>query len=132
MRDATATTDEKGQFRGRFRGRSWMLVATLMVILWLAAAGGLAQRAARWKDDDGQFRGRGGAAKEAVAMTMRVDVNHADAATLALLPGIGPKLAQQIIKQREIRRFERPEDLMRVSGIGAVVVQRISPLVDCR
>lgn len=113
-----------------------MLVATLMVILWLAAAVGLAQRAARWKDDDGQFRGqfrgRGGAAKEAVAMTMRVDVNHADAATLALLPGIGPKLAQQIIKQREIRRFERPEDLMRVSGIGAVVVQRISPLVDCR
>ncbi|MHB1155396.1 MAG: ComEA family DNA-binding protein [Phycisphaerales bacterium] len=128
MRETTAATGEKG----RFRGRSWTLVATLMVVLWLAAAGGLAQRAARWKDDAGQFRGRGGAARETVMPAMRVDVNHADAATLALLPGVGPKLAQQIITQRGIRRFERPEDLMRVSGIGAVVVQRISPLVDCR
>jgi|GEM_PF-4348235 len=111
-----------------------MLPATLMVILWLAAAVGLAQRAARGEDDAGQFRGRGrgGAAKETVALTMRVDVNHADAATLTLLPGVGPKLAQQIIRQREIRPFEKPEDLMRVPGIGAVGVQRMSPLVDCR
>ncbi|CAN5280970.1 hypothetical protein BH24ACT7_BH24ACT7_15290 [soil metagenome] len=48
-------------------------------------------------------------------------LNHADAATLELLPGVGPVLAERIITHREtIGPFQTVEDLLDVSGIGEV------------
>jgi competence ComEA-like helix-hairpin-helix protein len=48
-----------------------------------------------------------------------LDVNRADAAQLARLPGVGPGLAQRIIEERERRgRFESPETLRYVLGMG--------------
>lgn len=48
-----------------------------------------------------------------------VNINTADAATLATLPRIGPALAQRIVDWRtEHGRFTALEDLMSVSGIG--------------
>ena len=47
-----------------------------------------------------------------------VDLNHATQAELNLLPGVGPKLAQEILKYREDRGgFESVEDLMNIRGI---------------
>jgi competence ComEA-like helix-hairpin-helix protein len=48
-----------------------------------------------------------------------VDVNRADAAQLARLPGVGPGLAQRIVEERDRRgRFESPEALRYVLGMG--------------
>lgn len=48
-----------------------------------------------------------------------VDINTADAETLALLPGIGPVLAGEILRYRqENGAFETIGDIMKVEGIG--------------
>ena len=48
-----------------------------------------------------------------------VDVNAATVDELAVLPGVGPKLAQTIIDHRTAHgRFTVPEDLLKVPGIG--------------
>jgi competence protein ComEA len=54
-----------------------------------------------------------------------VDVNTADAETLALeLTGVGPSLAAAIVRDREENgRFDTPEALMRVKGIGEHIVE---------
>jgi len=49
----------------------------------------------------------------------KVNINTADQATLETLPNVGEVLAVRIIKYRtENGRFERPEDLKNVYGIG--------------
>lgn len=47
-----------------------------------------------------------------------VDLNHATEAELNLLPGVGPKLAQEILRYREQRGgFQAVEDLTNIRGI---------------
>lgn len=59
---------------------------------------------------------------------MRVDVNCASEAEMTLLPGIGPRLAERIVQDREQHgRFATLEDLTRVKWIGAGIVQRARP-----
>jgi competence protein ComEA len=60
-------------------------------------------------------------------LTERIDVNHATAAELRLLPGIGSTLSQRIIKAREEKPFRSVEDLRRVRGIGAKTLERLRP-----
>lgn len=63
----------------------------------------------------------------------RIDINSAVAAELALLPGIGPALAERIIEDRERRGpFRRVEDLDRVKGIGPRIVERVKALATVR
>ena len=48
-----------------------------------------------------------------------VNINTADLAALCALPGIGESLAARVIAYREERGpFGRPEDIMKVAGIG--------------
>jgi competence protein ComEA len=59
-----------------------------------------------------------------------VDLNRADAAQLAELPGIGPKLAEQIAEHRRERGpFESIEELRDVKGIGPKTFEAIRPHV---
>ena len=56
-----------------------------------------------------------------------VDVNRAGLAELALLPGIGPTLAQRIIRSRsEDGWFDSPGQLQRVHGIGPKKVEQMA------
>lgn len=49
----------------------------------------------------------------------KVDVNTASAQELETLTGVGPRLAEEIIREREENgAFETLEDLLRVKGIG--------------
>ncbi|MBE0466945.1 MAG: ComEA family DNA-binding protein [Candidatus Desulforudis sp.] len=58
----------------------------------------------------------------------RININTADRAELERLPGIGPALADRIIKYREQNgHFMSVEDLVKVSGIGE---QRLEGLRD--
>jgi len=65
-----------------------------------------------------------------ILKTEKVDVNRADAATLTALPGVGPSLAERIIRFREERGpFRHLEELQQVSGIGPRRFARIAPLL---
>lgn len=62
-----------------------------------------------------------------------VDINRADLAQLARLPGVGPGLAQRIIEERERRgRFESPEELRHVLGMGPKKLAAIRPFIAVR
>lgn len=55
-----------------------------------------------------------------------VNINKASAEELQVLRGIGPALADRIVKYRETNgRFAKVEDLGNVNGIGAAKLQKI-------
>ena len=58
-----------------------------------------------------------------------VDVNRASVEDLQLLPGIGPKMSQRIVEQREKAPFKSVDELRRVSGIGPKILERLRPYV---
>ena len=59
-----------------------------------------------------------------------IAINQADLATLATIPGIGPKLAAAIIAQRAASGgFHHPDDLRQVKGIGEKKAAMILPHV---
>jgi competence protein ComEA len=59
-----------------------------------------------------------------------LDVNRADAAQLARLPGVGPGLAQRIVEERRRRgRFESPDQLRYVLGMGPKKLAAIRPFI---
>lgn len=54
-----------------------------------------------------------------------VDINTASKEELTTLDGIGDAIAERIIKYREeTRKFETPEDLMNIRGIGEKVLEK--------
>lgn len=60
----------------------------------------------------------------------RVAVNHADADTLALLPGVGPSIARNVVTHRDTNGpFTDAAQLEGVHMIGPVLRQRIEPWV---
>ncbi len=67
----------------------------------------------------------------AKAPTQLININTADITQLTKLPGIGPSLAERIVKYRkESGAFKTPQDLGKVKGIGekklAKVLNRIT------
>ena len=49
----------------------------------------------------------------------KININQASSALLQVIPGIGPELAHRIIvKRNEQGRFNTPEQLLTVAGIG--------------
>jgi len=59
-----------------------------------------------------------------------VNINTADASQLALLPRIGPALAQRILDFRgENGKFEATEELILVRGIGEKTFELLEPYV---
>jgi competence protein ComEA len=58
-----------------------------------------------------------------------IDPNVAPVGELVKLPGVGPKLAQKIVDEREKRPFANIEDLRRVSGLGAKTLEKMRPFV---
>lgn len=64
--------------------------------------------------------------------SLRIDPNRAPAAELRLLPGIGPRMAEAIIRYREQIpgvAFQTPTDLDRVPRIGPATVERLTPFL---
>lgn len=58
-----------------------------------------------------------------------VNLNEATVAELDLLPGVGAKAAQRVIEQRQKRRFQRVEELVRVKGFGRKKFLKLKPLL---
>jgi competence protein ComEA len=60
----------------------------------------------------------------------KININTASAAELDKLSGVGPALAERILKYRtEHGPFARPEDLENVSGIGAKTFEKMASQV---
>ena len=61
-----------------------------------------------------------------VTLTRRIDLNHADAAELTALPGVGAVTAQAIVDYREANGpFSQLEDLLLVPGVGTSTLNAI-------
>lgn len=69
--------------------------------------------------------------KEAPASSLeKVNLNSASAERIETLPGVGPKLAQEIVRHREERGpFQKTEDLLRIKGIGLKKLKQIEPYI---
>jgi competence protein ComEA len=67
--------------------------------------------------------------KKTTKLTSPIDINRATLAELQKLPGIGPKLSQRIVDEREKKRFATVSDLRRVPGIGPKTYEKIEPYV---
>lgn len=66
----------------------------------------------------------------AQAQLDRLNINEASAAQLGQLPGIGPKLAESIVKYRtENGAFTHVGDLCNVPGIGSKKLESIAHLI---
>ncbi len=59
-----------------------------------------------------------------------MNLNKATKDELMTLPGIGEKRATDIITYREKQPFQKPEDLMEVSGIGQKTFESLKPLIS--
>jgi competence ComEA-like helix-hairpin-helix protein len=103
---------------------AWVVVTlampTLLVIIVLYQA---TQRTVLL-DDPGAPMGSSSSLPE-----MRIDINSAGVAELAMLPSIGPALAERIVGYRQQHGpFATVDDLHRVSGIGPATLDRIRPM----
>lgn len=58
-----------------------------------------------------------------------VNVNTATYEELMELPGIGPVLALRIMEGRAVAPFEKPEDLLRIKGIGPKRMKELASLI---
>ena len=62
---------------------------------------------------------------ETLASMQQININKADAETLATLKGIGLDRAAKIIEYREKNGpFQKPEDIMKVKGIGQKIFEQ--------
>jgi len=57
----------------------------------------------------------------------QIEVNRAPVAELRRLPGVGPGLAAEIVRERERGPLTDARDLERVAGIGEVTARRLAP-----
>ncbi len=61
--------------------------------------------------------------------TEPVNINTASKAELMTLPGVGEVIAERILEYRRHKRFETPEELMEVKGIGPKKFERLRPYI---
>lgn len=74
--------------------------------------------------------GRASSPEGGQGSTALVDLNRSTSNELETLPGIGPALAERILESRHTEGpFRKPEDLLRIQGIGPVIVERIRGMV---
>ena len=99
------------------RAFAWLLGTLLLVVLG-------------WSVLQPYPRPIGGERSTAKPVGFRVDLNTADAATLELLPGVGPNIAQNIVRARQQGAVLRgPSDLQAVKFIGPSLIRRVEPWV---
>ncbi len=96
-------------------------LAILLLLLFAAALPAMAEPSSAPKP----------AAKAVLQGT--VNINTADATQLALLPGIGPKMAESILAYRSSAgAFNSVDDLVKVKGIGPKSLEKLRPYLSLK
>ncbi|MCX7877085.1 MAG: helix-hairpin-helix domain-containing protein [Ignavibacteria bacterium] len=73
---------------------------------------------------------RNSSSKEKLPIGTKININSALQSDLELLPGIGKVTAERIIEYRETKgRFKRPEEIMKVKGIGEKKFEKIREFI---
>jgi competence protein ComEA len=127
-----ASVDELTQIHGigpttLERLRSWVCVSSSQPVSAALASGtGPPLSPAAMAQQKKSAAGR--SAKEA-SLAGPIDINRASAEELQRLPGIGPKMTEWILEERQKGRFRSVEDLRRVHGIGPKTLERLRPHV---
>lgn len=68
---------------------------------------------------------------DALKKIEKININTATVNDFTMIKGLGEKKANTIIKYREIYGdFKKTEDLLRVSGIGKVLLEKIRPFIS--
>ena len=94
----------------------WIVLLTLAfaLLLFLHIRSLPRSEEGTWRVDT-QYSG----VEESAPVRERINVNTASVEELEMLTGIGPSLAEKIVKEREENgTFDSLEDLLRVKGIG--------------
>jgi len=64
--------------------------------------------------------------KHKIALGIAIDINSAGLHDLMALPGIGPKIAERILKYKKFHgKFKDKQELMEVKGIGPKTYNKI-------
>lgn len=79
--------------------------------------------------DDGAFWSSARSSGKQPPAPHSIDLNVAGPEQLRRLPAVGPALAARIIAFRRATPFRKPEDLLRVEGIGKKKWARMQPFV---
>ena len=73
------------------------------------------------------------AAASPAKVESKIDINHANAAELQALPGVGPVLAQRMVEWRKVHgRYRTVEDLQEVKGIGKKRLEQMRSFVTVK
>ncbi len=67
--------------------------------------------------------------KSEVAAGQLVNINTATVKELELLPGIGKVIATEIVQYRTGNKFNTPEDLLKVKGVGDKTLEKIRGMI---
>jgi competence ComEA-like helix-hairpin-helix protein len=62
----------------------------------------------------------------------KIDLNKSSKVELMKLPGIGEKTALKIIEFRENQQFTKPEDIMKVKGIGPAKYEKMKEFIEIK
>ena len=110
-----------------------LLFILFLGILLLMKAGSSGMQVITERKADPEAMMKGGQENEKPYRVMPgdiIDINTADAAELQRLPGIGAVLAEAIVAWRaENGPFGRPEELMKVPGIGEDTFSAVSDYI---
>lgn len=66
------------------------------------------------------------------AVPGKVNINRASLEELTRLPSVGESRAREIIAQREKSPFQKPEDIMKVSGIGQKTFDKMKDMISVK
>ncbi len=65
--------------------------------------------------------------------TLKLDINSATVDEFQVLPRIGPKIAERIVRWRELHGpFSSVKDLIKVEGIGEKTLAQIEPSIEVK
>jgi competence protein ComEA len=113
----------------------WLLAAAFLLLAPSAAGAGNKAKA-KWGKKEPKVSVQPAKAKPKADLSAGaqsqagvVNVNKATAAELCLLPGIGPKRAEQILALRGKKPFKSPKELLKVKGIGRKTLKKLMPYI---
>jgi competence protein ComEA len=106
------------------------MVSVFSFTSWVQAAESKAKESEAKGSEAKGSEAKGSKAKEAASE--KININTANAEELQKLPGVGPALADAIIKHREGQPFEKIEDIQNVKGIGEKKYEKIKDMITVK